>query len=444
MRKPKIISPLPGPQAKATIQRDQFYLSPSYTRSYPLVIEKGEGSWVTDVDKNQFLDFTAGIAVNATGHSHPKVLRAIEKQSQNFIHMSGTDFYYSVQVDLAERLASVFPGMGPKKVFFANSGTESIEAAIKLARYHTGRPAIIAFWNAFHGRTLGALSLTASKSVQRNRFLPLVPEIYHTNFPDPRNCPTNMSAEAYASQCVENIREQIFHKILNPKQVAAIVVEPIQGEGGYIVPPKNFHAELQALCHEHDILYIVDEIQSGFGRTGKFFACEHFGVEPDIITCAKGIASGLPLGAMISRAEIMNWPPGAHASTFGGNPVACAAANTTFDLVQTQYMANAQKQGEFLKTGLKELKQEFAVIRDVRGLGLMLAFEIEKKEQKYPSHFFDHEITLRDQIIEEAFLAGLLLLPCGQNAVRLSPALNIHQEECEVALAIIKKVLKKI
>lgn len=435
---PKIKTKLPGPKAQKIIERDKKVLSPSYTRDYPLVIGKGRGLCVEDVDGNLFLDMTAGIAVTTTGHSHPNVVKAIKRQADAFLHMSGTDFYYTPQVELAEKLGELMPGPEPKKVFFCNSGTEAIEAAIKLARHHTGRKQLIAFLGAFHGRTCGALSLTASKTIQKEGFLPLLPGVHHATFPNPQNCPNGMTPEEYATDCINWIRDKLFQTILPPKQVAAVVVEPIQGEGGYVIPPPNFHRELHELCKESGILYILDEIQTGMGRTGKFFACEHFGVQPDIITMAKGIASGMPLGAMISRAEIMDWPPGAHASTFGGNPLACTAALETIKLVEKELMANAESQGNALKEGLYCLKNKYDAIAYVRGLGLLLAIEIGNDEN------MEESIALRNEIIQKAYQKGLLLLACGIKSIRLSPALCISRDEVEMVLGILDKVFHEI
>ncbi len=437
MTVPQIITELPGPRAKALIERDRRDVSPSYTRDYPLVAAKGRGCCIEDVDGNLFLDMTAGIAVTATGHCHPKVVAAIQAQAEKLIHMSGTDFYYEPQIALAEKLAALAPGTADKKVFFCNSGAEANEAAIKLARFHTGRTHLIGFYGAFHGRTCGALSLTASKPIQKHGFLPLLPGVHHAPYPNPRRCPQGTDPEDYARQCVQWIKEQLFEKTLPPSQVAAIMVEPIQGEGGYIVPPPNFHQELRTLCDTHDILLIMDEIQAGTGRTGKFFACEHFDVVPDIITMAKGIASGLPLGAMISTAEIMDWPPGAHASTFGGNPVACAAALSTLELVEAELMANAAKQGELLKQELKSLSQQYPWIADVRGLGLMIAIEIDGDSS-------ESAVALRNKIIQAAFHKGLLLLGCGKQAIRFSPALIISSKEIQTAMKIFADVCSEV
>ncbi len=337
---PRILGSLPGPNAAEWLKRDHRVMSPSYTRAYPLVVRRARGAMVEDLDGNRFLDFTAGIAVTAAGHCHPRVTTAIREQAGRLVHMSGTDFYYTPQVRLAERLVAIAPGPDPKRVFFTNSGAEAIEAALKLARRHTGRLRALAFLNAFHGRTYGAMSLSGSKPMQRRGFAPLVPEIHHARFGD-----------------LESVRT-LLRTVCPPEELAAIFVEPIQGEGGYIVPPADFLPGLRRLCDEHGILLVLDEVQSGIGRTGKMFASEHWGVAGDIVCLAKGIANGLPLGAIVARAEVMDWPSGSHASTFGGNPVACAAALATLDLVETRYRANAERRGRELRAGLESLSRE--------------------------------------------------------------------------------------
>src|SRR6516164_9789741 len=347
---PRITGPLPGPRGAAWLERDHRVMSPSYTRIYPLVVRRACGAMVEDMDGNRFLDFTAGIAVTNVGHSHPRVVAAIQKQAQRLIHMSGTDFYYAPQVRLAERLAMLAPGPEPKRVFFTNSGAEAIEAALKLARRHTGRNRALAFINAFHGRTYGAMSLSGSKPMQRRGFSPLVPEIHHARYGD-----------------IESVAA-LLRTICPPEELAAIFVEPIQGEGGYIVPPADFLPGLRKLCDEHRVLLVLDEVQSGMGRTGKMFASEHWDVAGDIVCLAKGIANGLPLGAIIARASVMDWPSGSHASTFGGNPVACAAAIATLKLIEGRYRANAHRRGRQLRQGLKGLADRFWFIREVRGL----------------------------------------------------------------------------
>src|SRR5438445_2647836 len=370
---PAIKTPLPGPKAKALLERDQRHVSPSYTRLYPLVVECGSGAVIQDVDGNLFLDFTAGIAVTATGHCHPEVVAAIQEQAAKLIHMSGTDFYYQPQIDLAQRLAELSPGKSPKRIFFTNSGAEALEAALKLARWHTGRSRAIAFLGAFHGRTYRAMALSGSKLVHRRGFSPLVPDIHHVPYPKGPEARTDPN---YGRRCVELIEETLFKRTAPPDEVAAIFVEPIQGEGGYHVPPADFLPALRQLCDLHGILLVADEVQTGMGRTGKLFAVEHWNVEPDIICLAKGIASGMPLGAIVAGKDVMDWPPGSHASTFGGNPVSCRASLATLDLLEQEYMANATARGEQLRAGLRELAKKHAGLTGVRGLGLMTAADL--------------------------------------------------------------------
>ena len=433
---PHLLTSLPGPRATEVIERDARVLSPSYTRCYPLVAARGEGAIIEDIDGNRFLDFNAGIAVASTGHCHPKVVAAIEEQSKRLIHMSGTDFYYENMVQLAEKLASVAPGAGPYRVYFGNSGTEATEAAMKLARYHTGRDKFIAFTGAFHGRTLGALSLTGSKVVQRKGFGPLVPGVFHAHFPDPYRRPGGVSADDHAVSCVRFIEDELFRTIVPADEVAGIVVEPIQGEGGYLVPPKAFHQELRRLADRHGILLIFDEVQSGMGRTGKMWASEHFGVVPDIFTSAKGIASGLPLSAMIARADIMDWSPGAHASTFGGNPVAVAAALATIELLENELIANAAAIGDYILDHMRNWPKRFRHVGDVRGLGLMIGFEMVRDQ-----HSKERAPELRDRIQELAFERGLLVLGAGRNTIRLCPPLLITRDQADFALDTLEATL---
>src|SRR5436305_4215145 len=374
---PQIRTPLPGPVAQALLDRDARYVSPSYTRIYPLVVERGSGAVIQDVDGNLFLDFTAGIAVTSTGHCHPHVVAAVTDQAHKLIHMSGTDFYYQPQIDLAQRLAELAPGTSAKRVFFTNSGAEALEAALKLARWHTGRSRAIAFLGAFHGRTYGAMSLSGSKLVHRRGFSPLVPDIHHVPFP--RGC-QGCTAPGAVCACVQQIEETVLRRIAPPDEIAAIFVEPIQGEGGYHVPPAGFLPALRALCDRHGMLLVADEVQTGFGRTGRLFALEHWNVEPDILCLAKGIASGMPLGAIVARGDVMDWPPGSHASTFGGNPVSCRAALATLDLLEREYIANAASRGDQLRGGLLQLQKQFPTVGDVRGLGLMVAMDVVRAE----------------------------------------------------------------
>ena len=378
---PQLRTALPGPRASELLERDKRYVSPSYTRVYPLVVERGSGAVIQDVDGNLFLDFTAGIAVTATGHCHPHVVAAIKDQADKLLHMSGTDFYYEPQIDLSQRLAESISVKGPKRIFFTNSGAEALEAALKLARWHTGRSRAVAFFGAFHGRTYGAMSLSGSKLVHRRGFSPLVPDIHHV--PYPRGCHDCDSPEAGCA-CVRQIEATLFHRTAPPEEVAAIFVEPIQGEGGYHVPPAGFLPALRDLCDKHGILLVADEVQSGMGRTGKLCAVEHWGVKPDIICLAKGIASGMPLGAIIASDEVMDWPPGSHASTFGGNPVSCRAALATLDLLESSYIANAALRGDQLKAGLRQLQQQHPdIVGEVRGLGLMVAVDLVKEREPY-------------------------------------------------------------
>jgi 4-aminobutyrate aminotransferase len=436
---PALRTPLPGPKAARLIASDEACMSPSYTRVYPLAVERGEGAAIEDVDGNVFLDFTAGIAVCSTGHCHPRVVSAIQKQASRLIHMSGTDFYYAPQRDLAQKLAKLAPGSSPKRVFFTNSGAEAVEAAFKLARYHTGRPHMIAFFGAFHGRTMGALSLTGSKVTQRRGFEPLIPEVTHVGYGHCYRCPYNLRYPSCAIECVHHIEKELFRRTVPAEKVAAIIVEPIQGEGGYVVPPPEFHRELKALAERHGILYIADEVQTGMGRTGKMFAIEHWGVEPDIICLAKGLASGMPLGAMVAKADIMNWARGSHASTFGGNPVSCVASLETIALLEEELTANAARQGDLLKAGLNALKAKHPLIGDVRGLGLMLAIELVKDDLlKTPA------ARERDELVQTCFHKGLLLLGCGESSIRFCPPLVIDHEDVETALQILDEALTAV
>ena len=437
MKAPDIRTPLPGPKAKAIIERDAKYVSPSYTRDYPFVIARGEGAVVEDVDGNRFLDCAAGIAVNSTGVSHPDVVKAIVEQAQKFIHMSGTDFYYEPQVRLAEELASIAPIDGPVRTFFANSGTEATEAAIKLSRYFTKRQGLIAFFGAFHGRSLGSLSLTASKAVQRRGFGPLLPGVYHAPYPDPYRF--NGSPDACAAASLAFIREQIFVHLASPDEIGAVVVEPIQGEGGYVVPPAAFLQGLRELTREHGILLVVDEVQSGMGRTGKMFALEHFGITADVVTIAKGIASGLPLGVACARADVMSWPPGAHASTFGGNPVACAAANATIKLLKDSLVANAARVGEHLMSGLKALQAKYPLIGDVRGKGLMIGIELVRDPATK-----ERAVEERNALVQAMFRRGVLALGAGKNALRLAPPLVLTIDQVKEVLRVIDESLAEI
>jgi 4-aminobutyrate aminotransferase len=408
---PKLITELPGPKAREIVEADHRYISPSYTRSYPLAAKTGRGATIEDVDGNVFLDFSAGIAVCSTGHCHPDVVRAIQIQAETLIHMSGTDFYYEQMPQLAKKLESFMSDGQAWRCFFGNSGAEAIEAAMKLARYATGRWQFIAFYSSFHGRTMGALSLTSSKAVQRKGFGPLIPGVTHVPYGN--------------SDILENV---IFKTTVNPSEVAAIVVEPIQGEGGYVVPSPEFLSGLEKIARRHGILLIADEVQSGMGRTGKMFAFQHFDFHPDIVTIAKGIASGMPLGVTMAHADLMSWEPGAHASTFGGNPVCLAAALETVRLLEEQYVANAAKIGDFLRAKLDIVRRRHAAILDVRGRGLMIGVEVATP-------------ALRDAIITECFHRGLLLLGAGASTIRLSPPLIIDEEQAAFAVDRLSEVI---
>ena len=435
---PQIKTALPGPEAQRTLALDHQYVSPSYTRDYPLVARRGEGMMVEDVDGNIFLDFSAGIAVVSTGHCHPDVVRAIQQQAATLIHMSGTDFYYPLLAQLAEKLAAIAPGNFPKRVYFGNSGTEAMEAAMKMARYHTRRHRFIAFLNSFHGRTFGALSLTASKAVQRNGFGPLLPGVSHVPYPNPYRCAFGHGAGECHCDSIHYI-EKLFKTSVPPEEVAAIAVEPIQGEGGYVIPPRNFFPRLRDLADKHGILLIFDEVQSGMGRTGKMWACDHFGVAPDILITAKGIASGLPLSATIARADVMNWGPGAHASTFGGNPVACAAAIETIRLLEEKYIANAAKMGEYILGRIADWREKHPIVGDIRGLGLMVGIELVKSQQTREPH-----PEARKKIIQRAFEQGVLVLGCGESTVRFMPPLLVEREQIDFALGVLERCISEV
>jgi 4-aminobutyrate aminotransferase len=408
---PRIVISPPGPKAKAIVERDRNSTATCYLKEYPLVVARGQGAMIEDVDGNRYLDFMGGIAVASTGHSHPKVVAAIQDAAAKFLHICGGDFYYEAFAALPERLARITPGKEAKKVFLTNSGTEAVEGALKLARHSTRRTAFIAFEGAFHGRTYGSLSLTNSKAIQRAGFGPFLPEVYHAPYGD-----------------ADYIEQRLFAKRLDPRDVAAIVVEPIQGEGGYVVPPKGFLSKLRALCDEHGMLLIMDEIQSGIGRTGKMFACQHESIVPDILVAAKGLASGMPLGAIVARADLMKWKPGAHGSTFGGNPVCCAAALATLDLVEKEYVKNARAMGEILIARTRELAAKTKAITDVRGRGLMVGIELD-------------DPALVKRTVLGAFRKGVLLLGAGKSAIRFSPPLLIDEEDIDIALSTLGELL---
>src|SRR3989441_12048309 len=436
---PKIKTALPGPNAKRVLEGDTKYISSTYTRSYPLVAKLGRGLVITDVDGNEFLDFSAGIAVTSTGHCHPHVVAAIQKQAGELIHMSGTDFYYESMVTLAERLSKIAPMPGPHRVYYGNSGAEAIECALKLARYHTKRQQVIAFFGAFHGRTMGALSLTASKPQQRRRFAPLMPGVTHVRYPDVyRGCEGGpQDAEAFALGCARFIEDKLFKTILPPEEVAAIFVEPVQGEGGYVVAPDVFMQELRRICDRHGILLVVDEVQSGAGRTGKWWAGEQTGVQADIVCMAKGIASGMPLGITLSKAEIMDWVPGSHASTFGGNPICIAAALATIDVSEREdLMGNATEVGNHMLKRMAAWPQKHRLVGDVRGRGLMIGVEIVK--DKTTKEYGAQE---RDRIVELAFERGILFLGCGPSTVRIAPPLIVTKDDADVAIDVLDECI---
>lgn len=436
---PQLITSLPGPKARQIVDRDHRVLSPSYTRDYPLVAKTGRGAVIEDVDGNTFLDFAAGIAVVATGHCHPEVVAAIQKQAAELIHMSGTDFYYPNLVELAEKLAAIAPGKDAKRVYFGNSGAEAIESAIKLARYHTKRDKLIAFNGCFHGRTMGALSLTASKAVQRKGFGSLLGGVFHTPYPNTYRGAYGIRPENAAADCIGYLENELFKRLVDPEDVAAIVIEPIQGEGGYMPAPAAFLQDLEKICRKHGILLVFDEVQSGMGRTGKWWAADHAGVEPDILCTAKGIASGMPLSAMIAKAHVMNWKPGAHASTFGGNPVCIAASLATIGLLERGYIANAARMGEFISKQIEGWRESHKIVGDIRGKGLMIGIEFvrdRKTKEKAPD--------LRNRAVEMAFHKGLLVLGAGENSLRLAPPLMVDEEQATFAIRTLDGIITEI
>ena len=431
---PDLKMPLPGPRARAAIAADDEFISPSYTRDYPMVIVRGRGLAAEDCDGNVFLDMTAGIAVNSCGHSHPRIVEAIKRAAENFQHMSGTDFYYPVQSQLAQMLSERTPGGVPRRVFFCNSGTEANEGALKLARWYTKRAWAVSFRGSFHGRTYGSLSLGASKAIHRNHFAPMLPCVVHASYPYPYRA--GKSPQATGEECLDYLENVVFKREVQPEEVAAIFVEPIQGEGGYIVPPDNWLPGLRAICDKHGILLVFDEVQSGMGRTGKFLAHEHWGASADIVTLAKGIAAGMPLGAVVARKEIMAWPPGSHASTFGGNPIACHAAVETIKLMDEGLVRNAAEVGAHLRGKLEALAEKSGNIGEVRGKGLMIGVEIVKSKAGRDKH-----PELRNKVAVAAFHRGMLILGCGENTVRFCPSLVITKEEADKAVELFKAAL---
>ena len=438
MKVPRLVTALPGPKAKQVVERDAKFMSPSFTRDYPLVAKSGRGAMVEDVDGNVFLDFAAGIAVCSTGHCHPKVVAAIQKQAAELIHMSGTDFYYESLPLLAERLAKTVPGAEDKKVFFTNSGTEAIEGAVKLARYTTKRDKMIAFYGCFHGRTMGSLSLTASKATQRKGFGSLLGGVEHIPYPYAYRCALGHGPETCGEEILETLENQIFKRLFDPTEVAGIIIEPIQGEGGYVPAPKFFLQELQRICRQHGIMLITDEVQSGMGRTGKWWAFEHAGIEPDIITSAKGIASGMPLGAIIARSSVMDWKPGSHGTTFGGNPVCLAASLATMDLIEGGLMENARKMGKYIFERTADWTNKFKIVGDVRGKGLMVGIEFVRDQRTK-----ERAADLRNAIVDRAFHKGLLVLGAGENSLRLSPPLLIDEEQADFAVRTLEGCIRE-
>jgi 4-aminobutyrate aminotransferase len=432
----KEILTLPGPKAKAIIDRDKNVISPSYARGYPFVMDRGLGTEVWDVDDNRFLDFAAGIAVTSTGHTHPQVVQAIKDQSEKFIHISA-DFYHESWVRLGEELDLIAPFKEDAVSFMTNSGTESVEAAIKLSRYHTGASQFIGFLGAFHGRTLGSLTFTASKPLYHEGFYPLMNGVVHVPYPNPyRPLLAAKAGEDYGETVVRYIEEQVLGKMLPHQEVAGILVEPIQGEGGYVIPSPGFFPALRKLCDKYDILLIADEVQSGMGRTGKWWAIEHFGVEPDIVCVGKGVASGIPLGAIIARKSVATWPLGSHGNTYGGNPIACAAALATIDLIKNKYMQNATEMGAYVMDALEEIKARHTSIGQVRGIGLMIGVEFVKDHQsREPAHDF------RDLVVELAFERGLLTLGCGRSTIRISPPLSVNRDEMDEGLEVFEEAI---
>jgi 4-aminobutyrate aminotransferase len=426
---------VPGQEGRKFIERDRAVVSPSYSRPYDFVMDRGSGSEVWDVDGNRFLDLCAGISVCATGHSHPKVVDAIKQQLDRFLHIS-SDFYHPMWIEFSDRLASTAPFDEPAKVFLGNSGTEAVEAAIKLARYHTGRHQFIGFYGGFHGRTMGALSFTARKPEYREGFFPLMNGVAQVPFPNPYRPILNSTHDDYGETVVEFIESVILKNVIPPDDCAGILVEPIQGEGGYIVPSDGFFPALRRLCDKYGILLIADEIQSGLGRTGKWWAIEHWNTEPDIVCTAKGIASGIPLGGIISRASVMDWPEGSHSNTFGGNPIACSAGLATLELIESEMMQNAAEIGEYTLDVLAEIQIRHPCIGHVRGKGLMIGIEfVEDRDTRKPAR------NLRNRITQKAFEYGVLTLGCGDSAIRLSPPLNITRSLMDEGLEILEAAI---
>ena len=433
---PQIKTPLPGPRGKQVIEYDSKYISPSLHREYPLVAERASGAIVEDADGNAFLDFAAGIAVCSTGHCHPKVVAAIQRQAAELIHIAGTDFYHRHMPELAERLVATMPGSHHWKVFFGNSGTEAVEGAIKLARYATKRDKLIAFYGCFHGRTLGSLSLTASKNTQRKHFGTLLGGVEHIPYPYAYRCAYGHTQENCGGEVIEVLEQQVFKRLFAPEEVAAIIVEPIQGEGGFIPAPLSFLQELQRICNEYGIMLIMDEVQAGMGRTGKMWAYDHAAVTPDIVLTAKGIASGMPISAFIAKESVMQWKPGSHGTTYGGNPVCVAAALATLDLIEGGLMANAKKLGDYIFCKINDWPKRFRIVGDVRGKGLMVGVEIVRDQKTK-----ERAKELRDKVVVNAFRRGLLTLGSGENSIRMSPPLIIDEEQADCAIRIMEEAI---
>jgi 4-aminobutyrate aminotransferase len=436
-RLPQIKTALPGPKAQQVIEYDQKYMSPSLFREYPMVAERASGAIVEDPDGNAFLDFAAGIAVCSTGHCHPKVVAAIQKQAAELIHIAGTDFYHRHMPQLAERLVATMPKSHHWKVFFGNSGTEAVEGAIKLARYATKRDKLIAFYGCFHGRTLGSLSLTASKNTQRKNFGTLLGGVEHIPYPYAYRCKLGHTQENCGGEVIELLERQIFDRLFAPEEVAAIIVEPIQGEGGFIPAPLSFLRELQRICNQHGIMLILDEVQAGMGRTGKMWAYDHAGITPDIVLTAKGIASGMPISAFIAKESVMQWKPGAHGTTYGGNPVCVAAALATLDLIEGGLMGTARRMGDYIFGKINDWPKRFPIVGDVRGKGLMIGIEIVRDQ-----HAKSADKELRNQVVKNAFYKGLLTLESGENSIRVSPPLIIDEEQADCAIGILEEAIR--
>jgi len=437
---PKIVVSPPGPKARELLKKDETYITKSAVRWYPLVAESGSGCIVKDVDGNEYIDFNSGIAVLNVGHSHPRVVQAMKDQAEKLLHYSWTDFYYKPLVDLAEQLTEITPGAFRKKVFFSNSGAEAVEAAMKAARWHTRRPLFIAYTGAFHGRTFGAMGLTGSKPVQRRHFFPLVPEVTHVPYPYCYRCPFHLEYPECKLWCVDFIDEEVLNKYHPAENTAAMFVESVQGEGGYVIPPEDYFHRLKKVLDKYGILFVDDEIQAGMGRTGKWFAIEHWGLTPDIITMAKALGSGLPIGATVAKEEIMDWEGGSHANTFGGNPVACAVALQVIDIIkQERLLENANKQGTYLMKRLKDLQEKYPIIGDVRGKGLMVGAEIVKDpETKEPA---TQEVQ---DIMNKCFKRGLAIITSGKSAMRFAPPLIITRELIDAGFDVFEGVVKEV